>query len=275
MARRKIRIFVVLVLVIFVVSLVVYGFRLSKSAQAPAQSSKCTFTLLEAMPSSNKKLRTLDHTYYQIGYSIQHKQAAYVAYLLTADMVRNNDNAKRGSTNFKKDPLLSKHYSVTQDYKNSGFVRGHLCPSKDMCWSFPSMKETFYMSNVSPQRESLNNGLWKKLENQVREWALENDSIIVITGPVLSTKYETIGENQVSVCKKFYKLVIDISYPDQKMIAFVMDNASLKGSVYKYSCTVKDVEQITDLNFFPSFESDPIVDSLEKNVNIGLWKSVK
>jgi endonuclease G len=227
------------------------------------------------MPSSNAKLRLLDHTYYQIGYSIQHKQAAYVAYLLTADMVRNNDKAKRGSTNFKKDPLLSKHYSVTQDYKNSGFVRGHLCPSKDMCWSYPSMKETFYMSNVSPQRESFNNGIWKKLENQVREWALENDSIIVITGPVLSTKYETIGENQVSVCKKFYKLVIDISYPNQKMIAFVMDNANQKGSVYKYSCTVKDVEQITDLNFFPSFESDPIIDSLEKTINIELWKSVK
>ena len=275
MARRKIRIFVVLVLVIFVVSLVVYGFRLSKSAQAPTQSSKCGFTVLEAMPSSNEKLRTLDHTYYQIGYSIQHKQAAYVAYLLTADMVRNNDKAKRGSTNFKKDPLLSKHYSVTQDYKNSGFVRGHLCPSKDMCWSYPSMKETFFMSNVSPQRESFNNGLWKKLENQVREWALENDSIIVITGPVLSTKYETIGENQVSVCKKFYKLVIDISYPDQKMIAFVMDNASVKGSVYKYSQTVKDVEQITGLNFFPSFESDAVVDSLEKTINIELWKSVK
>ncbi|MBQ1190915.1 MAG: DNA/RNA non-specific endonuclease [Bacteroidales bacterium] len=275
MARRKLKAIFGIVFLICVVCFAVYGFKSNKSNKTKSVSSKCGFTVLEAMPSSNAKLRLLDHTYYQIGYSIQHKQAAYVAYLLTADMVRNNDNAKRGSTNFKKDPLLSKHYSVTQDYKNSGFVRGHLCPSKDMCWSFPSMKETFYMSNVSPQRESFNNGIWKKLENQVREWALENDSIIVITGPVLSTKYETIGENQVSVCKKFYKLVIDISYPNQKMIAFVMDNANQKGSVYKYSCTVKDVEQITDLNFFPSFESDPIVDSLEKNVNIGLWKSVK
>lgn len=275
MARRKLKAIFGIVFLICVVCFAVYGFKSDRNNKTESVSSKCTFTLLEAMPSSNEKLRTLDHTYYQIGYSIKHKQASYVAYLLTADMVRNNDKAKRGSTNFKKDPLLSKHYSVTQDYKNSGFVRGHLCPSKDMCWSYPSMKETFFMSNVSPQRESFNNGLWKKLENQVREWALENDSIIVITGPVLSTKYETIGENQVSVCKKFYKLVIDISYPDQKMIAFVMDNASVKGSVYKYSQTVKDVEQITGLNFFPSFESDAVVDSLEKTINIELWKSVK
>lgn len=273
MGGRKITRLLLFVFVIAVLCGIVYSFTRNKKTKQPDVPLTCSFALSDAIPSSNEKLCTLDHTYYLIGYSRQHKQASYVAYLLTADMVRNNENAKRGSTKFKKDPLLRSHYSISQDYTNSGYVRGHLCPSKDMCYSYQSMKETFYMSNVSPQKEKFNNGLWKKLENQVREWALQNDSIVVLTGPVLTTKQGEIGENKVSVCRTFYKLIIDVSYPSYKMIAFLMDNVNLKGSVYKYSCTVKDVEQISGLNFFPSFDKDELIDSLESHIDISLWKT--
>ena len=56
---------------------------------------------------------------------------------------------------------------------------------------------------------------------------------------------------------------------------FIMDNTNLKGSVYKYSCTIKEVEQISGLDFFPSYAEDKIVDSLEKNINVSLWKTQK
>ena len=93
-------------------------------------SNKC-LSLAEAMPSSNEKLISLDHKYYFVGYNPSHKQAAWVAYLLTSEMIRQNDNVSRGNTNFKKDPLLRKHYAISKDYSHSGYVRGHLCPSKD------------------------------------------------------------------------------------------------------------------------------------------------
>ena len=89
------------------------GFTRNKKTKQPDVPLNCSFSLSDAIPSSNEKLRSLDHTYYQIGYSQQHKQASYVAYLLTADMVSNNENAKRGGTKFKKDPLLRKHYSIS------------------------------------------------------------------------------------------------------------------------------------------------------------------
>ena len=169
----------------------------------------------------------------------------------------------RKGVGFKKDYLLSDNYATKQDYTNSGYVRGHLCPSKDMCWSFASMKETFYMSNVSPQYQSFNDGLWKKLEGRVRQWAVENDSILVLCGPVLSSKKGEIGENRVSVCSKFYKVVVDISYPTYKMIAFLMENTNIKGNIFRYCCNVREVEQITGLNFFPSQDANPLIDSLE------------
>lgn len=279
MAGRKASIIFLSALLIIGISLAIYSFSSSqKTLENTGESigneekAKECFSLCTALPSSSEELKLLDHKYYMVGYDTKHKQAAYVAYLLTAEMVQENDNVSRKGVGFKKDYLLSDNYATKQDYTNSGYVRGHLCPSKDMCWSFASMKETFYMSNVSPQYQSFNDGLWKKLEGRVRQWAVENDSILVLCGPVLSSKKGEIGENRVSVCSKFYKVVVDISYPTYKMIAFIMDNTNIKGNIFRYCCNVREVEQITGLNFFPSQDANPLIDSLETLTDTKLWQ---
>ncbi len=279
MAGRKTSIILLSVLLVIGISVAIYSFTSSPKAVVTAervienkQETQNRFSLSDALPSSTEKLELLDHKYYVVGYNKKHKQAAYVAYLLTAEMVQENDNVSRKGVGFKKDYLLSDNYATKQDYTNSGYVRGHLCPSKDMCWSFASMKETFYMSNVSPQYQSFNDGLWKKLEGRVRQWAVENDSILVLCGPVLSSKKGEIGENRVSVCSKFYKVVVDISYPTYKMIAFLMENTNIKGNIFRYCCNVREVEQITGLNFFPSQDANPLIDSLETLTDTKLWQ---
>lgn len=279
MAGRKTSIILLSVLLVIEVSVAIYSFTSSPKAVVTAervienkQETQNRFSLSDALPSSTEKLELLDHKYYVVGYNKKHKQAAYVAYLLTAEMVNENDNVSRKGVGFKKDYLLSDNYATKQDYTNSGYVRGHLCPSKDMCWSFASMKETFYMSNVSPQYQGFNDGLWKKLEGSVRKWAVENDSILVLCGPVLSSKKGEIGENKVSVCSKFYKIVVDISYPTYKMIAFIMDNTNIKGNIFRYCCNERDVERITGLDFFPSQDGNPLMDSLETITDINLWR---
>ncbi len=279
MAGRKTSIILLSVLLVIGVSVAIYSFTSSPKAVVTAervienkQETQNRFSLSDALPSSTEKLELLDHKYYVVGYNKKHKQAAFVAYLLTAKMVNENDNVSRKGVGFKKDYLLSDNYATKQDYTNSGYVRGHLCPSKDMCWSFASMKETFYMSNVSPQYQGFNDGLWKKLEGSVRKWAVENDSILVLCGPVLSSKKGEIGENKVSVCSKFYKIVVDISYPTYKIIAFIMDNTNIKGNIFRYCCNEREVERITGLDFFPSQDGNPLMDSLETVTYINLWR---
>lgn len=279
MAGRKTSIILLSVLLVIGISVAIYSFTSSPKAVVTAervienkQETQNRFSLSDALPSSTEKLELLDHKYYVVGYNKKHKQAAFVAYLLTAEMVNENNKVSRKGVGFKKDYLLSDNYATKQDYTNSGYVRGHLCPSKDMCWSFASMKETFYMSNVSPQYQGFNDGLWKKLEGSVRKWAVENDSILVLCGPVLSSKKGEIGENKVSVCSKFYKIVVDISYPTYKMIAFIMDNTNIKGNIFRYCCNEREVERITGLDFFPSQDGNPLMDSLETVTDINLWR---
>jgi endonuclease G len=92
--------------------------------------------------------------------------------------------------------------------------------------SYQTMSESFYLSNMSPQAPGFNRGIWSTLESYVRTWADENEEIYVVTGPVLTGTYSTIGPDQVSVPEYFYKAILDLKEPDVKGIGFILPNES-------------------------------------------------
>ena len=83
------------------------------------------------------------------------------------------------------DPCVS---AVDDEYKNSGFARGHNAASADFKKNADWMIDTFVLSNAIPQvQHGFNGGTWKELEEHVQDLAKslpEEDSIFVITGPV-------------------------------------------------------------------------------------------
>ncbi len=249
---------------------------LLSSGNVFSQGLKSLLNVENAIPSCQVrgekalKLEVVDHKYYKLGYSQEHKQSAWVAYLLTKKMVLENNSIR--SNKFKVDNMVSNLSASPKDYKNSGYDKGHICPCADMSFSQKAQDLTFLMSNMSPQLHSFNAGKWKQLEEKVREWAEENDSIIIIAGPILDRKFKTIGANKVSVPLKFYKIIIDISYPTYKAIGFVMPNEKLNNDIYFYSMSLDEVEKLTGLNFFPKYERNKLIEDLEKTINIEEWR---
>ena len=75
-----------------------------------------------------------------------------------------------------------------------------------MKWSKVAMSESFFMSNMSPQKPGFNRGIWKKLEEVVRSWAMKEGAIYVATGPILEDDLSFIGNN-VSVPNYYYKVI--------------------------------------------------------------------
>jgi len=57
-----------------------------------------------------------------------------------------------------------------------------------MAFSVQTMADSFFMSNMSPQKPAFNRGIWKRLEEQVRQIAIREKAIYVVTGPILPTK---------------------------------------------------------------------------------------
>ncbi|NCB02070.1 MAG: DNA/RNA non-specific endonuclease, partial [Spirochaetia bacterium] len=119
------------------------------------------------------------HTGYSLVYDEQTEQARWVAYHLTQDELYGLYDRK---DNFRSDPLITTGSAQLEDYRKSGYDRGHLIPAADASWSESAMSETFFMSNMSPQEPKFNRGIWADLEAVVRNFAATNQEVYVVTG---------------------------------------------------------------------------------------------
>lgn len=221
-----------------------------------------------AYPEVSQTTQLVKHSAFTLSYHEKYEQAEWVAYSLSRESLE-SPKAKR-KNNFRPDPSVKTISAHPDDYKNSGYDRGHLAPAADFSWSVDALSESFYMSNISPQTPSFNRGIWKKLEDQVREWAVQNEKIYVVTGPVLEEGLQTIGGNAVAIPRYFYKIVLDIEEPEIKAIGFIMPNSPSDKTIKEFSVTIDSIEALTKLNFFPMLP-DSLESQLERSINIGLW----
>ena len=211
----------------------------------------------------------IDRPGYALGYIEYHEQPAWVVYRLTKQQALTKA-AKRGD-DFKEDPNIPTGSATLADYRRSGFDRGHLCPAADMAYSVGTMEDSFYMSNMSPQRPAFNRGVWKDLEAQVRAFAITEGDVYIVTGPILpKTKSVTIGSNKVTVPTHYYKVVYDRT-PPEKMIGFILPNDGSDRQLQDFAVTVDAVEAATGLNFF-SAVPQPKQEQLESTISVRDWK---
>jgi endonuclease G len=219
-----------------------------------------------AIPQCPECDQIVTHTGFTIGYEKDYRQARFVAYVLTESETR---AIYERTNNFRSDPKLSFSQAGHSNYKGSGYDRGHLAPAGDMAWSPTTMSESFYYSNMSPQEPGFNRGIWKKLEDQVRGWAVENGSVIVITGCVFNSFKGYIGGG-LPVPSQYYKVLLDFSEPEVKAIAFVLPNQKSSASLSTYAYSVDYVESITGLDFFYQLP-DALEAELEGSYDISMW----
>jgi len=222
--------------------------------------------LRDYLPSSaNQQIVRREH--YALSYAEEHEQAEWVAYELTDIEVQGN--AER-EDDFREDPEVRTGSASLKDYYRSGYDRGHLAPAADMKITEDAMSESFYMSNMSPQEPSFNRGIWRKLEEEVRELAVENGRLFIVTGPVFGSDSKKIGENGVSIPQAYYKVLLDYTEPEVKAIAFLLANEGSKKDVYDFVVTIDSVEQVTSIDFFPALP-DLEENRLESMSNPSLW----
>ncbi len=207
------------------------------------------------------------HTHFALGYAEAHEQAAWVAYELTPAEVGAN-LAREG--NFREDPLVLTGSASLNDYRKSGYDRGHLAPVGDMNFDSVAMEESFYMSNISPQKRAFNGGIWSRLENQVRTWATEKGGLYVVTGPVLGQAKRSIGENQVTVPDFFYKVLLNERGNESRMIALVVPTTAKDDDLRAFVEKVDNVEAYTGIDFFPALP-DNLEERLEREVKTEGW----
>ncbi|MBC6401316.1 MAG: DNA/RNA non-specific endonuclease [Ekhidna sp.] len=207
----------------------------------------------------------VNHTCFSLSYFEAHEQPEWVYYKLTPSMV--NGFIDR-TDDFRSDPFISTGSASLSDYKGSGYDRGHLVPASDMKLSKTSMSESFFLSNMSPQNPSFNRGGWKKLEMLVRSWALSEDELFIVTGPVFRDNPGVIGSNRVTIPGYYFKVIY--SDRNKEMIGFVLPNRKVESNLKSYVKAVDFIEEQTGLDFFYQLDDDT-ENALESSTRTEQW----
>ena len=190
-----------------------------------------------------------------------------MAYTLTTEKLRSKQITRRNC--FKADPAIKMNPVRPQDYARSGYDKGHLAPAADMTYSLPSMENSFLMTNISPQIPGCNRGIWKRVENQVRRWAIREEKLYIITGPIFPKNPPIMGKTAIPVPEAFYKVVLDLT-PPMKMIGFIVPNKTSKSQLSSFAVPVKTVENMTGFNFFSELD-DNLEKRLKQSSNYEIW----
>ncbi len=241
----------------------------NKETTIPREEHADTYTEEYYLPTASGQV--VKHRFYSLSYIEDHEQAEWVAYTLTRDNLKKEWVERQD--NFLPDPKVRTGSATPNDYRNSGYDRGHLVPAADMAFDEDAMMETFFMSNISPQAKNFNKGIWRELEELTRSWAEKNVKLFIVTGPVLTEPVKgKIGANEVSIPTAYYKILLDLNEPEKKAIAFVVPNEVSYEPLYKYAKSVDEVEQLTGIDFFPELMPKELEQELEARHNLDLWE---
>ena len=177
----------------------------------PTSFAECRQFFAEGRPpvvAPRPALRELCYAAFAVLHSGETKTPVYVAQRLNRKSIEDADE-RRADKFFADARLPAAERAELEDYKRSGYSRGHMAPAGDM--PTPSaMAQSFSLANMVPQNAQQNGGSWAKIEQDTRKYALRaKGDVYVITGPVFESKAPTIGEGRVQVPRYLFKLVYD------------------------------------------------------------------
>jgi endonuclease G len=231
-----------------------------------------TWMCLLALPllvwANSRDDQRINRTFYRMSYNGTHAVANWVDYSLEISQLK---RCASRTNIFLPDPLVTYGATTLSDYYQSQFDRGHLLPAGDMKFDLEAMKETFYLSNITPQPSKFNSGKWGTLENLVRAWALKYKKVWIVTGPVLNNHLAKIGVNhRLSVPEEFYKVLIRKTQNSYTGIGFIMPTNVPFPNLAAYAVSIDAVEHLTNLDFF-SYLEDSAEAEIENQTDFKDW----
>ena len=98
----------------------------------------------------------------------------------------------------------------------------------------------------------------------------------MVTGPILTEDPKGyIGDNEVAIPTKYFKVLLDLDEPEKKGIGFILPNEVSFEPLYKYAVSIDAVEELAELDFFPELMPNDLEEELESSFNLDLWEFSK
>lgn len=183
--------------------------------------------------------------------------AHWVAYPLNKNLKGSGDRTNA----WGYDPLVPKdEQPVIFEPYDYGYQRGHQIPSADR-YVGNSNEQTFYFTNMTPQRGSFNGGIWATLEEKVRNWSYDSDTLYVVTGCVLEGSLGVVYDNAgkaVTIPGGYFKALLSYkrasthSSGEYTAAGFWFEHKSYSSNTItdEMKMSIDDLEKITGMDFF-------------------------
>lgn len=150
---------------------------------------------------------------YSFYFSAAHYLSYWVAYPLNSSLMGGSGMRDK---NFYFDPLLpnSMQADLTFSYRGN-YDRGHQLPARDRSASVASNTQTFYATNMTPQRSQFNQKIWQRLEARVQSWASSinpsTDTLYVVTGCTVKGSTQSTTDcagKKITIPTAYYKAIL-------------------------------------------------------------------
>ena len=173
---------------------------------------------------------------------------------------------------YPNDPELPKEYQFTTDpYWQSGYDHGHICPSQDRVCSEEANRQTFCLTNMQPQNNKFNAGVWAKMETQIRTWANNFDTLFVCKGGTIdkaehiieyvcgkSHQATRVNADHVPVPKYFFMAVLGKKGTSFKATGFWIPQEGYPSTndLKVYATNIHALQINTGIDFFCNLPDD-------------------
>ena len=185
-------------------------------------------------------------------------------------------NVGRYQDGYPYDDLLEyEHYFldangyVFDPFRGSGYDHGHICPSADRQYTKEANRQTFFLTNMQPQRNVFNAGVWADMEQQIRNWNRGSfrDTLYVCKGGTID-KNDQISRtlaNGLIVPKYFFMAVLCKNNMGYKALGFWIEHkdkvdypkdALGNYQLSHYVVNIRELETLTGIDFFCNLDDE-------------------
>lgn len=201
----------------------------------------------------------IDLPQYTVSYSNSRGIPNWVSWHLDDSWIGDAERSKY----FKRNKNLPTEWAPvsTNNYRNSGFDRGHNCPSADRTSTAEDNESTFLMTNIVPQAPNHNQRVWKALEDYSRQLVEEGNELYIVMGNYgqggegRNGFAETISDGRVTVPQYIWKTVVvlppgddDVSRiaADTRVITVLIENVNISFENWgEYRVSIDEIEDAT------------------------------
>ena len=218
---------------------------------------------------------------YMVEWDCVKKSQRWTCYTLDSRNSVKNVSRYYGDPQYPNDPDLPSVYRFADDpYWGSGYDHGHICPSYDRLCSSEANIQTFYMTNMQPQYNKFNAGLWLNMENFVSNYFKNRtqngtDTLYICKGGTIDNASQILVTTKkgMIVPKYFYMALLCKNNQGYKAMAFWVEHRNEDRStdnLFNYVVSIDRLEELTGIDFFCNLPDDT-ENAVEKVVFPNSW----